>query len=231
MALPKIEHILYDVEIPTLGRKVKIRPFTVKEEKILTFANSSGEFDDAINAIEQVVNNCIIDDIDSSQLAVIDIEYIFIKLRSISVDNVLEAVFKKGDESIKIQIDLDKIKSPKIDKNSAIVELGNGVGVKMRYPLFSDLSMIEELKSNEDKLVTYNVIKSFIVSVFDSDTVYDEFTEEEIDEFLDQLKSSAIAKILEFFKTLPQVVYEEEIKLKDGTKETIKLEGIKDFFI
>ena len=78
MALPKINSPTFELKLPSTGQSVKYRPFLVKEEKILLVAQQSGELKDILNAVVQIANNCIYDDIEVEKLPLFDIEYIFI---------------------------------------------------------------------------------------------------------------------------------------------------------
>ena len=77
MGLPKIDLPLFEVSLPSDGRKIKYRGFTVKEEKILLVAQESEDPTQEILATKQVLNNCIYD-IDVSELAMFDLEYILL---------------------------------------------------------------------------------------------------------------------------------------------------------
>ena len=79
MALPKIDLPIMEVELPSNGKKVKIRPFTVKEEKILLVAQESDEPAAEMLAIKQILTNCIID-ADIEELPVFDMEFLLLKL-------------------------------------------------------------------------------------------------------------------------------------------------------
>ena len=93
MSLPKINYPLFDVVIPSSNQKIKMRPFLVKEEKILLMAQTTGNAQDIVSSITQVVNNCIIDDVDVDRLTTFDLEYLFIKLRARSVNNKIDILY------------------------------------------------------------------------------------------------------------------------------------------
>ena len=89
MSLPKIEYPLYQITVPSTKKNLKFRPFLVKEEKLLLMGKESTESSDILMAIKQIVNNCCVDDMDINKLCIFDLEYIFLKLRSLSVDNIV----------------------------------------------------------------------------------------------------------------------------------------------
>ena len=43
MALPKLNTLTYELELPSTGAKLKYRPFLVKEQKTLMIAQESGD--------------------------------------------------------------------------------------------------------------------------------------------------------------------------------------------
>ena len=60
MPLPKITAPNYELVIPSSGKKIKYRPFLVKEEKILVIAMESNDLKDIANAIKQVLSLSLI---------------------------------------------------------------------------------------------------------------------------------------------------------------------------
>ena len=100
MALPKIQHPLFDCVVPSTNKKIKIRPMLVKEEKILLMAKQANDRSDQINALKQVVNNCIAETLDIDNLALFDLEYIFTKIRAASVSNTVKLSYKDNEDEI-----------------------------------------------------------------------------------------------------------------------------------
>jgi hypothetical protein len=82
MALPKLSYPLFDVVIPSTNKKTKMRPFLVREEKILLLAQTSEDPSDTIKAILQVIQSCMVNPSDADSLTTFDIEYLFVKLRA-----------------------------------------------------------------------------------------------------------------------------------------------------
>ena len=111
MALPKIKHPTYSVTIPSTQQSINIKPFTVQEEKILLMAKSSEKTEDVVAAVKQIIQNCIIEAVDVDKLATFDVEYLFVKLRSKSIGEVVDLEYKDPDteETIKFKVNLDNI--------------------------------------------------------------------------------------------------------------------------
>ena len=60
MPLPKISTPTYELEIPSTGKKIKYRPFLVREEKILIMALESEDMKQISNAITEILSNCVL---------------------------------------------------------------------------------------------------------------------------------------------------------------------------
>ena len=61
MALPKIDLPTFELKLPSSGKTVMVRPFSVKEEKLLLMAVEGGKADDVITTVKQIINNCIVE--------------------------------------------------------------------------------------------------------------------------------------------------------------------------
>jgi hypothetical protein len=81
MALPKIDQPLFDIIIPSTKKKVRYRPFTVKEEKILLIAQESKDQNQILLAIKQIITNCV-ENVDVDKLAIFDLEYLILNIRA-----------------------------------------------------------------------------------------------------------------------------------------------------
>ena len=90
MALPSLVTPEHEIEVPSTKQKVKIRPFLVKEEKILLTAQESDDNNDQIVAVKQILKNCILDEIDVENLSYFDFEFLYLNIRARSISNILE---------------------------------------------------------------------------------------------------------------------------------------------
>jgi hypothetical protein len=233
MALPKVEKPLFELYVPSMSKSVKARPFVVREEKILLTAQQAGEEKDIILAIKQVLNNCIVDDFDVDELATFDLEYMFLKLRARSVNNIIEVSYRDNeDEKVyDFQIDLDKVELKMNEDISNIIMITDVLGIKMKYPSVTILDSVPD--TNDAGEVVEYLIKSCVDQIFDEDSVYlsNEYTDEELTDFLDSLDIETFGKILEFFNNLPQMYHKIEYTNKNGNLRTIELTTLSDFFI
>ena len=233
MALPKIDKPLFDLEVPSMKKTVKCRPFVVKEEKILLIAQQSGQEKDIINAIKQVLNNCIQEKgFDVDRLATFDLEFMFLKLRARSVNNIIEVSYRdlEDDKVYDFQIDLDTVEMLDRGKINNKIMVNDEVGILMKYP---SVTILDNAPTDVPmaELVEY-LVRSCIDQIFDAENVYplSDHTEEEVIEFIESLDVETFNKIREFFDNLPQMNYKIEYKNSLGNDRTIELTTLSDFF-
>lgn len=238
MALPKITHPTFKILVPSLGKEYRFRPFTVKEEKILLIAQSTDNVNEIVDAVLQVINNCCVEAIDVHELASFDIDYIFIKLRSKSVNNVIKVDYRDvSGETIPIEVNLDSVTIKHFDghedcRNIKLDEAGM-TGIVMRYPRSDIAGTLSGVEKEEQAI--FKIINHCLDKVYDSENVYSfhdpSNTDQEKEEFIDALPPNVLEKVSKFFETIPRVYYESEYKKKDGTEGKIVLQSLSDFFI
>ena len=233
MALPKIQSPTFELVIPSLNKPATFRPFLVKEEKILLMAQQSGDETESIRAIKQVVNNCCLSDqIDVEKLAMFDLEYIFLKLRARSVNNIIEVFYKDAEDEkqYKLQINLDEVEMvvpKKIDKN---IKINKTSGIVMKYP---SASLIDEMKKfqNEVEILNFFIIKC-LDEIYDENDVYpaSEQTETELQEFIDNLDVKTFDKIRNFMENMPRLEHTVKYKNSLDKEKSVTLSTLSDFF-
>lgn len=233
MALPKIDLPLFETDLPMTGEKIKYRPFTVREEKILLLAQESNDVDQMVLSIRQVINNCI-QDKDVDKLSMLDIEYLMILLRSKSIDNNVEFLINDPEtkEKVKLSLDLNSVKIMKEDNHSDLIKLNDEYILKMRYPTLNEFaSLIKNGVNNNEN--NYKIMLSCMDQLLSKDEVYrfEDFSEEEKDEFATNLSSEMLLKVKVFFDTMPQMRHEIKYKNKNGNEKTFVIEGLKSFFL
>ena len=235
MALPVLKHPTFELTVPSNKQKIKYRPFLVKEEKILLLAQSSENVKDMIDAIKQIINNCIIEsDVNVDKLPSFDIEYIFLQLRISSVDDKTELSFTDPDtnkqEKVKVDLSAVQVQFPK--DNHSIIDVGQGVSLSLRYPTYNDLADID-LEKDVAK-GTMDLIRACteqVISGKDSEQVdqFKDYTDEEVNAFLDSLPPSSFKSLQRFFTNMPKL--EHTIEYEVGKKKkTHTFSGIQDFF-
>ena len=233
MGLPKLEHPTFELELPSTQEKIKYRPFLVKEEKILLIAQQSGEPKDFIQAIQQVLNNCMID-YDCTNATNFDTEYMFLKLRANSVSDLakINIIDDETTDEVEVEIDLNEVEVQMPEEVNNLVNLNDEVSVELRWPRYTDIVKINEF--TED--ATTDLVAMCIDRVYNGEEVLDmqNFTKEEQDEFINSFPADAFEKIQSYFDEMPKVSMEVKYKIKteEGKQKTKKrmLEGIGDFF-
>jgi hypothetical protein len=244
MALPKVDFPIYTMELLSNNKKIRFRPFLVKEQKLLLMATESEDNKDIIDTIKQICKNCILDDIDVESLPVFDLEYIFLNLRSRSVNEIVELQYRcnnkvkdeKNEEKIcgsleKFKINLLEIKPIKDENHSSKIMFSDTLGIVMKYPTFE---MIENLKGNTEEEILFELLAKCIDYVFDKDEIYysKEYTQEELVEFIDNLQQKDLEKIQKFFETTPKIKHNLNFKCrKCNYEENIIIEGLQNFFV
>ena len=233
MALPKIDLPIYELKLPSTGEKVKYRPFTVKEEKILLISQESNDINQIALSIKQIINNCLIGK-NVDELAVFDVEYVLLTLRSRSVDNIVKFTIDDPDteEKIEMELDISKVKVQKDDLHTNKIKLSEEYFLYMRYPSIDEFIMLlSEGKSNSDK--NFDIMTSCMDKLVSKEDVYkfSDFTKEEVTEFVDSLQTEHTRKIKDFFDTLPKIRHEIPYKTKDGKDKTFVIQGTQTFFI
>jgi hypothetical protein len=233
MPLPKIDQPLFDVTIPSTKQKVVFRPFLVKEEKILLIAQQSGNDTEIIRAIKQILINCLQDNVDVDSLAVFDLEYLFLKLRAKSVNNVVKLSYRdtEDDTIYDFEVNLDDIEVQLPENLNSKIEINKNVGMMMKYPTADITDKMGQFETEVD-LMTFFIINC-IDTIYDEDNVYaaSDYTEAEITEFLDSLDVSTFDKIRKFFENIPKLYHKIEYKNSLGSKREIELTNLKDFFM
>lgn len=236
--LPKMTLPTYEVTLPSTGKKVKIRPFLVKEEKLLLMALESNDNEEIIKTTLQVVQNCLLDkDIDVESLPFFDVDYLFIALRAKSVGESIEVRFTCNNvteektfcgNEFKANIDISNCKIRKDPDITNEIPLGQGVVVKMKYPSYSEMKKI-----NLEKNVTYNIISSCLEMIIQGENVHTrkDFSAE-IDEFLGNLTKEQYSKLAEFAESLPSFCVTTEAKCpKCEHNHHIEYDEFESFFV
>lgn len=233
MALPKINHPVYDLTLPSSGQKIKYRPFLVKEEKILLMAMQGEDPEEIINSIKQVISNCIVtENIEVDDLTTFDIEYLFIKIRAKSVNNIISLTYKdlEDEKRYDVEVNLDEVEIRKDPNHTNKIEISNTMGFYLNYP---KASITEKLKKSETETeLFFEILKNCIDKIYDGNNEYvaGDSTPEEMEEFVQSLDVKTFKKIQEFFSTIPKLYYEIKYTNSLGNEKTIVLSNLNDFF-
>jgi len=233
MALPSLGVAKYELTLPSTGDKVEYRPFLVKEEKVLMMAQSTGNDDDMLKAIEQIIENCTFGKIKSNTLPFFDIEYVFLKLRSKSIGEVVEVNVTCPDDmetKVPVKINLDTIECARSVTHTNKIELTDNIGIILDYPRVSSITSIMK---NGDAEAGYEITKACVSQIYDAENVYDrvDMDDKELDEFIESMTHDQFKKVQEFFDTMPKVKHSVKVKNPNtGVESEVVLEGMNNFF-
>ena len=232
MALPEIATPIYTLTIPSTKKKVKYRPFLVKEQKILILAMENEDQEQILDAITNTIKACLITKIDMTTLALFDIEYLFLQIRARSISEEIEMRVTCADDGettvdVKFMVDDVKVNFPKGHTN--IIKLDDNLTVEMQYP---DLDYFAKINFMDEKVDEYELVAKCIKRVYVGE---DDFTSDSLDEskaWVEGLTNSQFEKIQSFFETMPTLRHVLKVKNpKTKVVNEVVLEGLSDFFV
>ena len=234
MALPKIQTMTYELELPSTAEKVKYRPFLVKEQKILMQAHESEDPDDINNSLATIISQCTFNKVDPWKLPSFDAENLFLKIRGKSVgDKVKVSVVCPDDNETRVDIDvnLEDVNVTMPLDHSNEIELLENIKLIMTYPTLKDIGAVEKVEGEVEQLFT--MLKRCIFQIHEGDTIHQnvDMDQDELEEFINSLSTEHLDKINEFFDTMPKLTHAIKVK-NPNTKKTgeVLIEGIQSFF-
>ena len=232
MALPEIATPIYTLTIPSTKKKVKYRPFLVKEQKLLILAMENEDQEQILDAITNTIKSCLITKVDMATLALFDIEYLFLQIRARSISEEIEMRVTCADDGettvdVKFMVDDVKVNFPKGHTN--IIELDNNLTIEMQYP---DLDYFAKINFMDEKVDEYELVAKCIKRVYVGE---DDFTSDSLDEskaWVEGLTNNQFEKIQSFFETMPTLRHVLKVKNpKTKVVNEVVLEGLSDFFV
>ena len=236
MALPQVNTPTYELAVPSTDKKLKYRPFLVKEEKILMIAMEGKEQSGIIDAVKQIVASCTFEKFDISKAPIFDVEYIFLNIRAKSVGEVSTVNLRCLDDEktfVPTEIDLTKVEVEMKEEHNNKIELSDEMGMIMTYPTLDSFSEYDGTVVNASNMI--DIIASCIAQIYDKggEDVYEakDSTKQELIDFVEQLNSKQFADVQKFFDTMPRLTHTVKIENPKTKKESeIVLTGLNDFF-
>ena len=239
MPLPTIATPTYELELPSNKKKIKYRPFLVKEEKILIIAMESEDPREIANAVKTVISNCIMTKgVKVDELSTFDIEYIFLNVRGKSVGEDIEILVTCPDDGITqvpTLINLDDIEVKISSEHTRDIKLDDSLSLRMKYPSMNEFVKsnfsIDETSANVED--TFELIGSCIEQIYSEEESWSasEYSKKELSEFLEQLNSKQFKEIEKFFETMPKLSHTFKVKNPNtGIESEVVLEGLTAFF-
>ena len=239
MPLPTISTPTYELTLPSSGKKIKYRPFLVREEKVLIMALESEDTKQITNSVIDILNSCILSKgIKLETLATFDIEYLFLNIRSKSVGETIDVNIVCPDDNktqVAVTVDVDSIKIKKDRKHKNVIKLDDNLSLKLKYPSmtqFIDSNFESKIDESEVKS-TLDMIISCIDVIFNEEESWpaSESTPKELEDFVDQLNTKQFKLIEDFFATMPKLQYKGTVHNPKTKKDSdILIEGLSNFF-
>ncbi len=240
MPLPTIETPTYELKMPSSGKKIKYRPFLVKEEKILIIALESRNQNEITNAVKDVLKKCILTrGVKVDDLPTFDIEYIFLNIRAKSIGEDIRLTVTCPDDretKIPVTIYVDEIKVTKPEGHTTDVVIDDKLTLRMKYPSLNQFVENNfEVDDDPEVLVnkTFKVVADCMDTVFTEEDAWEakDYTSTERVKFVEQLNSKQYKKVENFFATMPKLSHTiEVVNPNTKKKSSIVLEGLADFF-
>ena len=237
MPLPQINAPTYELTIPSSKRKIRYRPFLVKEEKILVIAMESNDIGDIARAVKQVLGQCILTKgTKIDKLSTFDIEYLFLNVRGKSVGETVDIKVTCPDDgvtTVPVTVDLDAIQvtfDPEHDKD---IILDDKLKMRMKYPSLDEFIKENFQVDNVGFEQSIEMIATCVDMIYSEEETWtsSDFTQKEMIDFLEGLGSKQFKELEKFFTTMPKLTHEIKVKNPKTKKEnTIKLEGLAAFF-
>ena len=236
MALPTMDLPTYDLEIPSTKKKIKFRPFLVKEEKVLLMALESDNEENIRSAVQNLLKSCIQSRIKLENLATFDLEYIFLNIRAVSVGEIVEInVTCQDDNETTVRYNLNltdvNVTFPKGHTNK--IMLTKDTGVIMKYPSFNRFvdSQFANKEVTEDTVL--EIIAESIDQIFQGEEVFDESTTtpKEFKQFVESLTNAQMEKLQKFFETSPKLEHKFKVtNPKTNVESEYTISGLAAFF-
>ena len=238
MPLPKLNTPTYELTLPSSNRKVKYRPFLVKEEKILLIAMESEDEKEMQNAVKQILKNCILTrGISVDKLAVFDIEYLFLNIRGKSVGEDIKLNIVCPDDEVtevEVSVNVEDVKIQKSDKHDPVIQLTDQVAIVMKYPSMEMFVKNNITGENQQKVDTiFDMTIDCISQVVEGEDVLEakSFSKKEMLEFVETFDTQQFQKIQDFFETMPKLSHKIKVlNPKTNIESEVAIEGLSSFF-
>ena len=231
MALPEIATPIYTLTVPSSKKRVKYRPFLVKEQKLIILALENDDQEQILDAITKTIQNCLHTKINVTDMALFDIEYLFLQIRARSISEEIEMKVTCADDGettvdVKFMVDDVKVNFPKGHSN--IIKLDDDLTIEMKYPDLEYFTQVNFVGGEPDP---YELVAKCIKRVYVGE---DDYTPDSVDEsrkWLEGLTNQQFDKIQVFFETMPSLRHVLKVKNpKTKVSNDVVLEGLSDFF-
>lgn len=241
MGLPKITQPEFEITLPVIKKKIKFRPFLVKEEKVLLIGKE-GSAADQVNAMKNLLQDVVLSpkNFNAGDLTVTDLEYLFMHLRGKSVDNIVKLRYKdtEDEQVYDFEVDINDVQAKFTENRSYSIPVGD-LTLELKDPTMDILQEagvsidgVEQLGDDDTSNLdaVFIMLTKCLIKVYDSEQVYDDFTEQEALTFLKSIDINSFKKVQEFFDTAPKLEHIIKYKNNLGNEREVVLRGLSDFF-
>ena len=225
----------YELEIPSTKKKIKYRPFLVKEEKVLLLALESENEKNIKDAVVGLLKACIQSRVKVENLATFDLEYIFLNIRAVSVGEIVEmnVTCQDDDETqVRYNLNLTDVNVIFPEGHTNKIMLTDTTGVVMKYPSIDGFVQGQFGGAGKDFDVI-DAVAASIDQIFQGEDVYDESTttKKEFVQFVESLTNEQLEKIQAFFETSPRLEHTFKVPNPNtGVESEYTLRGLQSFF-
>lgn len=237
MPLPKSTTPVYELELPSTQKKIKYRPFLVKEEKVLILALESEDMKQITESVKNVLSSCIMTrGVKVDELSTFDIEYLFLNLRGKSVGEIIDVIVTCPDDeetTVNVKINIDDIKVQSNPEHSRDIKLDDELTLRMKYPSLNEFVKNNFANGDVGMDQGFEIIANCIEQVYTEEESWNssDCTKKELLEFVENLTTSQFSKVEQFFLSMPKLTHKIQVKNPNtGVENEIILEGLASFF-
>ena len=233
MALPKLTTPTYELYLPSTGKKIKYRPFLVREQKLLMMAEESKEEKQIAETIQQLINACTFGKVDAIVSPIFDVEYVFLQLRMRSVGAKIEINITCPDDKktqVPVKINLEDVNVQMDLNHSNKLNISDKIKMIMKYPVLGDVAKASGSESTQ----VFDILHQCVHEVHDGDTIYHrvDMSDSDLTEFVDSFTGSQFEMVTEFFETMPKLRHIVDItNPKTKVKSEVIIEGLESFLV
>ena len=234
MALPKLETPIYETELPSTGKKIKYRPFLVKEQKLLLIAQESKDTKETMQSMTQLIDSCTFNKINTLTSPLFDIEYLFLRIREKSVGSKITIMITCPDDNetkVPVKMDLTDVNVQMTAGHTNEIKISKDIKIIMKYPLLSDIAKVE-IEGSDNSV--FSILQQCVNEIHHGDTIYHkvDMTDKDLEEFIDSFSTQQFELVTEFFETMPKLRHVVNVtNPKTKVKSEVIIEGLDSFLV
>jgi hypothetical protein len=234
MALPKLETPIYETELPSTGKKIKYRPFLVKEQKLLLIAQESKDTKETMQSMTQLIDSCTFNKINTLTSPLFDIEYLFLRIREKSVGSKITIMITCPDDNetkVPVKMDLKNVNVQMTAGHTNEIKISKDIKIIMKYPLLSDIAKVE-IEGSDNSV--FSILQQCVHEIHHGDTIYHkvDMTDKDLEEFIDSFSTQQFELVTEFFETMPKLRHIVNVTNPNTkVKSEVVIEGLDSFLV